>query len=76
MGEPTSAQKLDPAWVDEFVERWGNAWNAHDPAQLLELLTDDIVYHDSAWPKTMRGKPTYANSSTTPGARSPTSPSS
>ncbi|QSE77807.1 ester cyclase [Rhodococcus koreensis] len=56
MGEPTSAQKLDPPWVDEFVERWGNAWNAHDPAQLLELLTDDIVYHDSAWPTIMRGK--------------------
>ncbi len=72
MGEPTSAQKLDPTWVDEFVERWGNAWNAHDPAQLLELLTDDIVYHDSAWPTIMRGKATYANSSTTPGAHSPT----
>ncbi|WP_368679966.1 nuclear transport factor 2 family protein (plasmid) [Rhodococcus opacus] len=56
MGEQTSAQKLDPAWVDEFAERWGNAWNAHDPAQVLELFTDDIVYDDSAWPKTMRGK--------------------
>ncbi|ANS31120.1 hypothetical protein WSS_A35808 [Rhodococcus opacus M213] len=56
MGEQTPAQKLDPAWVDEFAERWGNAWNAHDPAQVLELLTDDIVYDDSAWPKTMRGK--------------------
>ncbi|NKY76839.1 SnoaL-like domain-containing protein [Rhodococcus opacus] len=55
-GEQTSAQKLDPAWVDEFAELWGNAWNAHDPAQVLELLTDDIVYDDSAWPKTMRGK--------------------
>ncbi|MFE5703197.1 ester cyclase [Rhodococcus koreensis] len=32
--------------MDEFAERWGNAWNAHDPAQVLELLTDDIVYDD------------------------------
>jgi steroid delta-isomerase-like uncharacterized protein len=56
MGEPTSAQKFDSAWVDAFVERWGNAWNAHDRAQVLELLTDDIVYDDSASPTTMRGK--------------------
>ena len=56
MAEQTSTQKLDPAWVDAFVERWMNAWNAHDRAQILELLTDDIVYDDSAWPTTMRGK--------------------
>ncbi|MGW4340481.1 ester cyclase [Rhodococcus koreensis] len=54
--EQPSAQKVDPACADEFVERWGTTWNAHDPAQLLELLTDDIVYHNSAWPTTMRGK--------------------
>ncbi|MFC7447092.1 ester cyclase [Rhodococcus daqingensis] len=28
----------------------------HDPDQLLELLTDDIVYDDCAWPRTMHGK--------------------
>ncbi|MGW5153411.1 ester cyclase [Rhodococcus koreensis] len=56
MEEQPSAQKVDPACADEFVERWGTTWNARDPAQLLELLTDDIVYHNSAWPTTMRGK--------------------
>jgi steroid delta-isomerase-like uncharacterized protein len=44
----------DPAWVADFIERWTNAWNTHDADALLSLMTDDIVYDDSAWPKTMR----------------------
>jgi steroid delta-isomerase-like uncharacterized protein len=51
----TQTQDLDRAWVDDFVRRWEAAWNSHDPARLLELMTDDIVYDDSAWPTTMRG---------------------
>ena len=27
----------------------------HEPERLLELMTDDIVYDDTAWPTTMRG---------------------
>jgi steroid delta-isomerase-like uncharacterized protein len=48
-------QRLDAGWVDEFASRWLDAWNSHQPDQLLELMTEDIVYDDSAWPKTMRG---------------------
>ena len=48
-------QSVDKAWVEDFVTRWEAAWNSHDPDQLLALMTDDIVYDDSAWPTTMRG---------------------
>ena len=51
----TQAQGLDQAWVEDFAERWGAAWNSHEPARLLELMTEDIVYDDSAWSTTMHG---------------------
>jgi steroid delta-isomerase-like uncharacterized protein len=51
----TQAHELDRAWLADFVQRWASAWNSHDPPRLLELMTDDIVYDDSAWPTTMRG---------------------
>jgi steroid delta-isomerase-like uncharacterized protein len=51
----TQAQELDQGWLEDFTRRWEAAWNAHDPAQLLELMTEDIVYDDSASPTTMRG---------------------
>jgi steroid delta-isomerase-like uncharacterized protein len=38
-----------------FAERWESAWNSHQPDRVLELMTEDIVYDDSAWPHTMRG---------------------
>jgi steroid delta-isomerase-like uncharacterized protein len=38
-----------------FAERWEAAWNSHQPERVLELMTEDIVYDDSAWPTTMRG---------------------
>jgi steroid delta-isomerase-like uncharacterized protein len=53
--ETTQRQELDQAWVDEFAERWKAAWNSHQPDRVLELMTEDIVYDDSAWPTTMRG---------------------
>jgi steroid delta-isomerase-like uncharacterized protein len=49
------SSELDPAWVDDFLARWAAAWNSHEPERLLELMTEDIVYDDSAWPTTMRG---------------------
>jgi steroid delta-isomerase-like uncharacterized protein len=51
----TQREELDQAWVEEFVKRWEGAWNSHEPERLLELMTEDIVYDDSAWPTTMRG---------------------
>jgi steroid delta-isomerase-like uncharacterized protein len=56
MEQATAAQTIDAAWAQEFAERWLAGWNGHEPDPLLELMTDDIVYDDSAWPTTMRGK--------------------
>jgi steroid delta-isomerase-like uncharacterized protein len=51
--EPTAG--LDQAFVVDFAQRWETAWNSHQLERVLELMTEDIVYDDSAWPKTMRG---------------------
>jgi steroid delta-isomerase-like uncharacterized protein len=49
------ATATDQVFIAEFAERWEGAWNSHQPERLLELMTEDIVYDDSAWPRTMRG---------------------
>ena len=51
----TQREELDREWLDDFIQRWEAAWNSHDPERLLELMTEDVVYDDSAWPRTMRG---------------------
>ncbi len=51
-----TAPSVDKEWVGEFAQRWLEGWNSHDPDRLLALMTDDIVYDDSAWPTQMRGQ--------------------
>ena len=51
----TQREELDREWLGDFIQRWEAAWNSHEPERLLELMTEDVVYDDSAWPKTMRG---------------------
>ncbi len=46
---------MERDFVVEFAGRWEAAWNSHEADRLLELMTEDIVYDDSAWPRTMRG---------------------
>jgi steroid delta-isomerase-like uncharacterized protein len=46
---------VDLAWVEEFGERWLEAWNSREPDVVLALMTPDIEYDDSAWARTMRG---------------------
>jgi steroid delta-isomerase-like uncharacterized protein len=56
MAETTTAAETGTTeWVEEFVERWLAAFNSGQPEQVLELMTDDIVYDDSGWPPTLRG---------------------
>jgi steroid delta-isomerase-like uncharacterized protein len=55
MAETSVNAELDAGFATEFAERWAAAWNSHDIDRLLELTTEDIVYDDSAWPRTMRG---------------------
>jgi steroid delta-isomerase-like uncharacterized protein len=45
---------FDPAFAEEFAARYFQAWNSHEPEQLLALMHEDCVYDDSAWPTTMR----------------------
>lgn len=49
------AEPVDRVFVEEFAERWLDAWNSQDADKVLALMADDIVYDDSAWPNTMRG---------------------
>jgi steroid delta-isomerase-like uncharacterized protein len=46
---------VDPAFALEFNQRLIAAWNSHQPDQLLELMTDDVVYDDASWPTQMHG---------------------
>src|SRR5204863_7757048 len=55
MAETAAVETVSSEWVEEFLERWAGAWNSHEPERLLGLMTEDIVYDDSAWPETMRG---------------------
>jgi steroid delta-isomerase-like uncharacterized protein len=49
------APPIDRAFAEDFGQRWIEAWNTHDAEAVLGLMDHDIVYDDSAWPKTMRG---------------------
>jgi steroid delta-isomerase-like uncharacterized protein len=46
---------IDMEFLDGFVERWESAWNSHQPDRVLELMTEDVVYDDSAWHRPMHG---------------------
>lgn len=47
--------ELDTTWLADFVGRWEDGWNSHDPERLLALMSEDIEYEDSAWPTVMHG---------------------
>jgi len=51
--QPPAGVDLD--FLAGFAERWKSAWNSHQPDRVLELMTEDVVYDDDAWPTTMRG---------------------
>jgi steroid delta-isomerase-like uncharacterized protein len=42
-------------WIREFTPRWLEAWNSHEPARLLSLMSEDVEYRDDSWPQIMRG---------------------
>lgn len=52
-GVSADAPTID--WIQEFVPRWLDAWNSHQPERVLAFLTDDIELRDDSWPKAMRG---------------------
>jgi steroid delta-isomerase-like uncharacterized protein len=53
--QATSTAGVDREFALDFVRRWTDAWNSHQVERVLEMMAEDIVYDDSAWPRTMRG---------------------
>jgi steroid delta-isomerase-like uncharacterized protein len=51
----TAAGVFDEAFVRDFVARWQDAWNSHDPERVAALCTEDIVLTDPALPEPARG---------------------
>ena len=46
---------VDLEWLGSYANDYLAAWNSHDAGRLLALMTDDILYDDTAWPTQMRG---------------------
>jgi steroid delta-isomerase-like uncharacterized protein len=44
-----STTQLDPAFVEQFKQRFFEAWNAIDGAALAALCTEDIVWNEPLW---------------------------
>lgn len=44
----TTAERLDPAFVEDFSHRWLEAWNQHDGGALAQLVTEDVEFTDPA----------------------------
>jgi len=42
------AQTLDPAFLEDFGQRWLAAWNERDPQGLAALCTEDVEFFDPA----------------------------
>jgi steroid delta-isomerase-like uncharacterized protein len=51
----TTQQQLDRAFVEDWGQRFGDAWNDHDPDAILALCTDDVVWNDAALPGPVQG---------------------
>ncbi|HEX4760978.1 MAG TPA: nuclear transport factor 2 family protein [Thermoleophilaceae bacterium] len=48
MTDTTTAERLDPAFVADFSQRWLDAWNKHDGDALAQLVTEDVEFTDPA----------------------------
>jgi len=51
----TSTQ-LDPAFVDDFVRRFYEAWNSLDGDAVAALCTEDVVWDEPIIPRAARGR--------------------
>lgn len=48
--------QLDPAFVDDFVRRFYEAWNALDADAVADLCTEDVIWDEPIIPEAARGK--------------------
>ena len=53
--QQTASGSVGQDFVEDFVARWLAAWNSHQAEQVLGMMGEDVVYDDSAWPRTMHG---------------------
>jgi steroid delta-isomerase-like uncharacterized protein len=51
-----STTQLDPAFVDDFVRRFYEAWNSLDPDAVAALCTEDVLWDEPILPRTARGR--------------------
>jgi steroid delta-isomerase-like uncharacterized protein len=47
--------QLDSQFVEDWLGRFTQAWNSHDPDAVLSLCTEDLVWSDPALPQPLRG---------------------
>jgi steroid delta-isomerase-like uncharacterized protein len=47
---------LEEAFARQFADRWQIAWNSRDPAQVVALCTEDVVWDDPLTEKPERGR--------------------
>jgi steroid delta-isomerase-like uncharacterized protein len=46
----------DEGLARDFADRWQKAWNSHDPAQVVALCTEDVVWEDPLTERPERGR--------------------
>ena len=58
MGETVSSklERLDPEFVESFIQRWADGWNEHDADALVELCAKDVIWDDPALAEAVRGR--------------------
>ena len=53
---PAEGAILEARVAEDLSDRMLIGWNRHDADALLAVMTEDVSYEDSSWPKTMHGK--------------------
>jgi steroid delta-isomerase-like uncharacterized protein len=52
----TAETVFSEEFVRSFVERWGEAWNSHDPEQVAALCAEDVELSDPVLLEPARGR--------------------
>jgi steroid delta-isomerase-like uncharacterized protein len=52
----STTTQLDPAFVEQWSQRFLEAWNALDGEAVAAMCSEDVVWHDPTLPHVARGK--------------------
>jgi steroid delta-isomerase-like uncharacterized protein len=47
---------VDESFARDFADRWQKAWNSHDPAEVVALCTEDVIWDDPLTESPERGR--------------------